>query len=154
MYAYINTLLVGDAGAADVLQDTNLDLWSRLDDFDFSRPFAPWAFGFAYRRVLVYRKAQCRSRLLFNDDVLQLVSDTYANRPADANKRLTALKSCLDTLHPTQSKLIHDRYMGRDSVKSLAARLGTTANQVSARLYRIRKLLAQCVESTVTREAR
>lgn len=29
MYAYICMLLMGDPGEADVLQDTNLDLWAR-----------------------------------------------------------------------------------------------------------------------------
>jgi RNA polymerase sigma-70 factor (ECF subfamily) len=154
LYAYINTLLFGESVAADVLQDTNLDLWSRLDHYDFSRPFVPWAFGFAYRRVLVYRKTQSRTRLMFNDDVLQLISETYVSRPADANKRLAALQHCLDKLHPTQGKLVRDRYMVGTSVNALASRLGTTANQISARLYRIRKALAQCVEGAVAKETR
>ncbi len=47
LYTYINTLLAGDFATADVLQDTNLDLWRRLEEFDFNRPFLPWAYGFA-----------------------------------------------------------------------------------------------------------
>jgi RNA polymerase sigma-70 factor, ECF subfamily len=48
LYTYINTLLVGDSAALDVLQDTNLDLWKRMEDYDFDRPFLPRAYGFAY----------------------------------------------------------------------------------------------------------
>ena len=40
LYTYINTLLVGQAAASDVLQDTNLDLWVRRENYDFQRPFA------------------------------------------------------------------------------------------------------------------
>ena len=58
LYAYINTLLVGDIATSDVLQDTNLDLWKRLDNYDFNRAFLPWAYGFAHQRVLAYRKTR------------------------------------------------------------------------------------------------
>jgi len=154
LYAYINTLLIGDSAAPDVLQDTNLDLWARLNDFDFGRPFLPWAYGFAYQRVLAYRKTQRRSRLVFSDEVVQLISDTYVNDPADADARLGALRSCLNKLDTQQKQLVRDRYVSRMTVKTLAARLGSTANQVSARLYRIRKTLAKCVESVLARELR
>jgi RNA polymerase sigma-70 factor (ECF subfamily) len=154
LYAYVNTLLIGDGAAPDVLQDTNLDLWARLDDFDFGRPFLPWAYAFAYQRVLAYRKTQRRSRLVFSDEVVQLISDTYVNDPADADARLGALRTCLNKLDPQQKQLVRDRYVARMSVKSLAARIGSTANQISARLYRIRKTLAKCVESVLARELR
>ena len=56
LFSYIDTLMAGDTATPDVLQDTNLALWSRLADFDFERPFLPWAFGFAYQRVLAWRR--------------------------------------------------------------------------------------------------
>lgn len=154
LYAYINTLLIGDVAASDVLQDTNLDLWARLNDFDFGRPFLPWAYGFAYHRVLAYRKTQRRSRLVFSDEVVQLISDTYVSDPADADSRLGALRLCLNKLDSQQKQLVRDRYVARMSVKTLAARLGSTANQVSARLYRIRKVLAKCVDTVLAKELR
>lgn len=154
LYAYINTLLIGDAAASDVLQDTNLDLWARLDDFDFGRPFLPWAYGFAFQRVLAFRKTKRRSRLVFSDEVVQLISDTYVSDPADADARLGALRTCLNKLDDRQKQLIRERYVAKLSVKTLAARLGSTANQISARLYRIRKILAKCVEGVLAKELR
>jgi RNA polymerase sigma-70 factor, ECF subfamily len=153
LYGYINTLLVGDIATADVLQDTNLDLWKRLGDFDFDRPFLPWAYGFAYQRVLAYRKTRSRSRLVFSEQVIQLISDAYVSDTIGADIRLAALQSCLEKLENKQSQLIRDRYIGRMSVKALAARLGNSAGQISARLYRIRRTLAKCVEATLSAEA-
>lgn len=152
LYAYINTLLVGQAAASDVLQDTNLDLWARLDDFDFKRPFLPWAYAFAYQRVLAFRKTQRRNRLVFNSEMIQLISDTYLTDAADKDRRVSALQACLDRLRPQERQLIRDRYTVKSSVNSLAARLECTANQISARLYRIRRALAKCVDATVARE--
>jgi RNA polymerase sigma-70 factor (ECF subfamily) len=154
LYTYINTLLVGDIATADVLQDTNLDLWKRLDGFDFDRPFLPWAYGFAYQRVLAYRKSRSRSRLVFSEQVVQLISDAYISDLVGADTRLSALQSCLDKLENNQSQLIRDRYVGKMSVKALASRIGSTAGQISARLYRIRRTLAKCVEITLAAETR
>jgi RNA polymerase sigma-70 factor (ECF subfamily) len=154
LFAYINTLLVGQTAASDVLQDTNLDLWARLDDFDFKRPFLPWAYAFAYQRVLAFRKTQRRSKLVFSDEIVQLISDTYVGGAADADQRVSALQTCLDRLPPRQRQLIRDRYAVTMSVNALAARLGCTANQISARLYRIRRALAKCVEAVMAKEMR
>jgi RNA polymerase sigma-70 factor (ECF subfamily) len=152
LYAYINTLLVGQATASDVLQDTNLDLWARLDDFDFKRPFLPWAYAFAYQRVLAHRKTQRRSKLVFSDEIVQLISDTYVNGAVDADQRVNALQMCVERLPPRQRQLIRDRYAVTMSVNALAARLGCSANQISARLYRIRRALAKCVDAVVVKE--
>lgn len=152
LYAYINTLLVGQAAASDVLQDTNLDLWARLGDFDFKRPFLPWAYAFAYQRVLAHRKTQRRSKLVFSDEIVQLISDTYVSGAADADQRVNALQTCLERLPPRQRQLIRDRYAVTMSVNALAAHLGCTANQISARLYRIRRALAKCVDAVLVKE--
>jgi RNA polymerase sigma-70 factor, ECF subfamily len=152
LYAYINTLLVGQAAAYDVLQDTNLDLWVRLDDYDFQRPFLPWGYAFAYQRVLAFRQKQRRNRLVFNDELIQLISDTYMKSATDADQRVSALQTCLERLPPRQRQLIRDRYATTMSVNALARSMGCSANQISARLYRIRRALAKCVEAVLTRE--
>jgi RNA polymerase sigma-70 factor, ECF subfamily len=85
--------------------------------------------------------------------MVQFISDAYISDLISADTRLAALQQCLDKLELNQSQLIRERYSGRVSVKALAARLGSTANQISARLYRIRRLLARCIESSLAREA-
>jgi len=35
--AYINTLLSGDSAVVDVLQDTNVDVWAKADEFEPDR---------------------------------------------------------------------------------------------------------------------
>jgi RNA polymerase sigma-70 factor, ECF subfamily len=154
LYAYINSLMIGHGGAADVLQDTNLDLWKNLAQYDFSRPFLPWALGFAYHAVLVFRRKHSRSRLVFSDETIRLISDAFRQDAAEADLRVAALRGCVEKLDPSGRQLIRERYMGRVPVKTIASQAGATANQISARLYRLRRLLARCVETTLAREAR
>jgi RNA polymerase sigma-70 factor, ECF subfamily len=153
LYTYINTLLLGDSAAADVMQDTNLDLWAHYSEFDFSRPFLPWAYTFAYHRVLAFRKSAGRSRLVFGDDVLEQIRQAYVKDETPADARLVALQSCLNKLNDAQRELIQHRYVERIPVQTLSQRFGGTANQISARLYRIRKILAKCIEARFLGEA-
>jgi RNA polymerase sigma-70 factor, ECF subfamily len=154
LHAYISTLMLGDPAAADVLQDTNIDLWSRAADFDFERPFLPWAFAFARQRVMAFRKSQSRSRLLFSDAAMARIDEECTRLAGEADSRLQALQNCLKKLNERQSYLIGERYHAKTSVKQLAARLGETAHNVASQLHRIRAALARCVDATLAAEER
>jgi RNA polymerase sigma-70 factor, ECF subfamily len=146
IYAYIATLLFGDSAAADVLQDTNLHLWAQAERYDFERPFLPWAFGFARQRVMAHRKTCSRSRLVFCESTLDLLSDHYQKASDTLDHRLGALQNCLKRLSAAQSDLIRERYVAKTPVQTIAVRMDDSAHNISSRLHRIRKILANCVE--------
>lgn len=123
IYAYISAALFGDSAAADVLQDTNLHLWAEAARYDFDRPFLPWAFGFARQRVLAYRKTCSRSRLVFSDKSLDLLSDHCLKASDTADDRLAALRKCLKRLGAAQAELIRERYMAKTPVQTIASRM-------------------------------
>jgi RNA polymerase sigma-70 factor (ECF subfamily) len=154
LYAYIAAMLLGDSAAADVLQDTNLELWAKVNEYDFDRPFLPWAFGFARQKVLVFRRTHSRSRLVFGDEAFDMIHETCIQFASEADDRLVALRNCLKKLDPQQAELIRERYVAMTSVRSIASRLGETAQNISSRLHRIRKTLARCVEVTLATEER
>lgn len=149
LYGYIATMLLGDSASADVLQDTNLDLWMRAGDFDFNRPFLPWAFGFARQKVLAFRRSHCRSRLVFCDEAMDMIDDACMELAAEADDRLVALRDCVKKLSTQQSELVRERYVAKTSVRMIAARLCDSAQNISSRLHRIRKLLGKCIESSL-----
>ncbi len=153
IYAYIASALFGDSAASDVLQDTNLSLWAQMDRYDFSRPFLPWAFGFARQQVMAYRKKCSRSRLLFCDESINLLTDHFLESSAHSDTRLAALEKCLKRLSPPQAELIHDRYSAKTPVQLIARRLEVPAHSVSSRLHRLRKILVTCVQQTIASEA-
>jgi RNA polymerase sigma-70 factor (ECF subfamily) len=154
LHGYIATMLMGDPSAADVLQETNLHLWARIEDYDFERPFLPWAFGFARHNVLAFRRSHCRSKLLFGEEVLSLIDSACMELADNADDRLLALDICLQKLNPQHAELIQSRYVTRTPVKLMAERMGETVQNISSRLHRIRKALAKCIESTMAAEGR
>jgi RNA polymerase sigma-70 factor, ECF subfamily len=152
LYAYIATMVLGDAAASDILQETNLQLWKQADEYDFDRPFLPWAFGFARQRVMAFRKTCSRSRLVFDDVTVSLIDDRVTSSVSEIEDRLSALQQCLKKLKSDQAELIRERYVNKTAVTTLAERLNTTAHNVSSQLHRIRKILAKCVEFTLLAE--
>ena len=154
IYAYIATLLFGDSAAADVLQETNLHLWAQADRYDFDRPFLPWAFGFARQRVMAYRKTCSRSRLVFCESTLDLLSDHIQKASDTIDDRLVALQNCLKRLNTAQAELIRERYMAKSPVQAIATRMNDSPHNISTRLHRIRRTLANCVEYALTSEER
>lgn len=151
LYGSIHTLLAGDAGVADVLQETNRVLWQKAEAYDATRPFLPWALSVARFEVLAHRKRQSRDRLVFDATLLEQIAEEY-DRQSAQDGALQALERCLQKLPAAQRELVDQRYAQGASVNDIAARQGRAANAVSATLYRIRSLLAQCLERSLMKE--
>jgi RNA polymerase sigma-70 factor (ECF subfamily) len=149
LYAYICSLLGETAGARDVLQETNLALWDKAQEYDPDRPFVPWAYKVAYLQVLAYRKRCSRSRLLFDEQLVSELAEQAASRDDDLDQRLEALGDCMGRLPGPRREMIDLRYLRGESVDAIAERLRKTPNVVAANLYRIRKALLECIESRI-----
>ncbi len=68
--------------------------------------------------------------------------------------RQAALERCLDKLPQKSRQLLELRYEEGASIASVAAAVESTAGAVRVMLFRIRNLLAECVQSSLAREAR
>ena len=158
LYAYICTLMGAAAPARDVLQETNLVLWDKAQEYDPARPFLPWAYRIAYLQVLAYRKRCARSRLVFDEELVSAVATEFARVDARQqedpmqDRRLEALDHCLGKLAAGGRSLIEERYRRGAPVEQIARRLRKAPNVVSASLYRIRKALHACIEARLAAE--
>ena len=136
----------------DVLQDTNIDLWSKADEFDSDRPFLPWAYRFAYFRVMAHRNMLSRSRLVFDDACVQRLAQQYERTDVDLDGRLAALNDCLEKLPANHKELIQQRYVQKIKVRVIAERLAEPANRVAVRLFAIRSALLDCMQNRASME--
>jgi len=153
LHAFILSMVWNPAEADDVLQETNLVLWEKSDEFDESRPFLPWAMRFAQLQAMAWLKRRQRQqdRLVFDDDLVKLLADEAAAEPA-FEARWHALASCLGKLRSEQRALIARRYEPEASVKEMAEAAGTTPKAVSDKLRRIRRALLDCIQQTLAEE--
>ena len=137
----------------DVLQETNLVLWRKRNEYDAAREFLPWACQVAKLQALAFlkrvRSPYCNA---LTDEILQQLAAQAVRDAEEHDGRVRILRQCLDKLTADQREIILRRYDDRTSVKSMAQNLGRSADAVSMRLYRIRKALLECIgraDSTV-----
>ena len=152
MYAFIVSLLGGANDADDVLQETNMKLCRRWSQYDREQPFLRWGYAFARFEVMAYRKSKQRSRLVLDNTLVATIAGELEESADTADSRLKLLEVCLKRLNARQRELIFARYGRGEAVRDIAVRLSRPENAVAALFYRLRKILAVCVQSLVGRE--
>ena len=80
LYACILSLLPDRVAANDVLQETNLTLWHKAEDFEPGTNFLAWATRIARYHVLNYRRKRQRDRLVFDEALFAELCDRQAAR--------------------------------------------------------------------------
>ena len=148
LFGYLVTLMGNLHDARDVLQETNLVLWRKLDDFEPGSDFGAWARKCAYYQALAFLRDRKRDRHLFDDDLLALFADeeSHYSAPDDDERRL-ALRDCLAQLPDRQRQLLSLRYQEEIPVRQLATDFGKKESAMKMALMRIREALHTCIES-------
>lgn len=146
LYGYVYSLLGDHARAADVVQETNLVLWRKIEEFKADKPFLPWAFAVARYQVLAHLRDHGRDKVLLDQSLIELVSPHAEQEAVNLESKQTALRSCLDKLPEQHRDLIRGFYFRSQSVNQLAEQLGKSVSAIKTALLRSRRQLAECVE--------
>ena len=59
----------------DVVQETNLVLWRKKDEFREDAPFMPWALAIARFQVLAHVRDQGRDKCLLDSELVAALSE-------------------------------------------------------------------------------
>lgn len=147
LFAYIRSLVYPWGNADDVLQEVNLVLWRKANEFDGRGKYLTWACRIAYLQVLAHRKKVNRERFVpFDEITLADLAGPLVEKVGEIDRRLAALRSCISTLPFDAQRLITMRYAKEGSVQNIATNTGRTPESIRVTLHRIRKALLACVE--------
>ena len=149
LYAYVLAILGDPDAVADVLQDTNVTLWRKANEFVEGTDFGAWARRVAYFEVLAYRERRSRERHVFDNELLREVADEAAQQTDAMDAELVTLQRCMERLSQLDRALVQARYAPGGSVKKLAQLRGKSPNAISLALHRIRNELADCIDRVV-----
>jgi len=152
LYAYLLSLTADPNAAEELLQQTNLVLLRNETEYQPGTNFRAWACGQAFYQMLSDRKTRGRSKLIFDDALLEMIAPVVEQHAEQHNERRLALRHCMQQLADDQRQLIEARYEG-GSVKQIAADAGRPAGSVSQSLYRIRQALKDCIKEKLNKEA-
>ena len=147
IYAYIRSLLYQRADADDVMQETSAVLWKKFGDFEKGTHFDRWAFRTAYHQVRYFRQKKAREgkRLLFSDNVLELLSDEAGEMRVTDDGTREALEHCVTKLDTDAQHLLALRYAPDATNRDVARHVGRSESAISRHLSRIYHSLMQCI---------
>lgn len=144
---FLRSLLPTAVDTDEVLQQTAIVIWRKFDQYDPETSFMKWACVIARFEALAYRRKMARDRLVFREEVMELMADEGARELETRNAEHEALESCLTALPEKQRKFVTLAYTPGVKVKELAKEAGSTAAAFYMRLKRIRHQLMKCIES-------
>lgn len=146
---FIRSLLPTWTDADDVLQQTALVIWRKFDLYDPETTFMKWACVIARFEALAYRRKMARDRLVFREDVFDLMANEGLEELDERKPEELALEQCLAALPEKQRSFVELAYTPGVKVKEMAEEAGSTAAAFYMRLKRIRQQLMLCVEKKI-----
>ena len=145
IFSYIYTLVPDRHHAEDLLQESSLVICEKFDEFELGTDFVAWACQIAWWRVRAAQQKFARSKVLFDQELLEAVAQTAAELSDEVSERHGALDLCLHKLPPRDHEMILLRYEPGCGGEEAARRAGRSMDSAYKALNRIRKLLFDCV---------
>lgn len=131
--------------ARDIVQNTAIALWKKIDRYNPAEPFAPWAFRFAALEAKEYLRKEARWRRFLDDEVIEMLALRRNEMSKELDERRIHLRECLRKLPDGQKSIVEGYYFKDHSVEELAELSGRTVDAVYKALQRIRAALMDCV---------
>ena len=154
IFLYILSLVPRPVDAEEILQETNLIVWTKSHQFQPGTNFRAWASQIAYYEVLKYRERKQRDKLHFNPELLEMIAAESLQQADLLDRRRQALADCLLKLRETDRALIQSRYSPDGEGPGIADQLGRPINSIYQSLSRIRKVLLECINRRLAAEVR
>jgi len=144
LYSYILCLLPNRTEAEDVLQETNLVLCRKSEEYDEAGNFQAWAFQIARYQVMAHMTKARRSKICFSNEMIESLADDATDQ-TQLKLSQKALQICYDELPAHMKDMAQLRFKEEASLKEICQKMSRPIGSVSATLHRIRKNLLQCV---------
>jgi RNA polymerase sigma-70 factor (ECF subfamily) len=155
IYAYILTIFPDRVAAQDILQESNLVLCRKLDEFEPGTHFKAWAFRIAYWQTMAHlKKIQRAGMVALDPDVIDLVALEAEEQLGDFEDRHDALRSCLQKLPAGDASILLAHYQRGESLAEISGRLGRSREALKQVMLRIRRTLRACIERQLASEPR
>lgn len=145
LYLFIMPLVSSAADAEEVLQETNVVIWSKWNQFQPGTNFVAWGRAIARLEVFRFRRKRSNRIHLLGDDVVELIASCVSEQKNDFDLWRDALAECVGKLRDKDRELIQRRYSAGCSGDDVAQQLGRPANSVYQSFGRIRRALMECV---------
>ena len=143
--AFVRSLIPNRQDADDLLQDTAVTLLEEFASYDPDRPFFAWALGVAKNKALHKRRAQARSRLVFEPAIVDTMTELIEERSSHLENMAHALRQCLQQVSGRQREILQLRYGDALKPREICERTRLAPATVRSMLSHIRAALHKCI---------
>lgn len=151
--AYIAGAVSLFADREDLLQQVAFTVARRFEEFDEGRPFLAWALWLAKSRIIDFYRSQGRRSQFLSDALLEKYAEALVERQEVIPARREALEHCLEKLPDRSRRLIRLKYQDGLKIDKIAEAIRSTPASVRVTLFRIRDVLADCIQRSLASEA-
>ena len=149
--AFIAAIMLQRADIDEVVQNTLVIAWKKLNDFRYKADlpedeFVRWLCAIARYEALSLLRKRDGKALPFNDSLLDQIVDMQLKDPGYWDQRKEALRICLDKLVASDRALVESVY-GGTSVVDVAKHFGKTRQAIYKSLRAIRRKLQLCIKT-------
>ena len=152
LLGFLRAMLGNNADAEDVLQRASLAIWRRFADFDPTQDFFAWASSFAFYEAKNFQRMAARSRLHFDDELMQRLAEERVPDLDQREARLAAMDRCIGELDEPSRELVREFYLRDAEIGQLAQRLGRAPQTLYNKLNILRRLLGDCMKRRLAQE--
>lgn len=153
IFRYVAALVPTTGDAQEIVQQTAVTLWEKFDDYDRSRPFAPWACRFALNVTRQWMSRRQRWKALLEGGLAEELALRREQLRSEFDERLLHLDECLQKLPEDQQSLIDGYYIRQLDVDTVAQQAQRTTAAVYKTLQRVRRQLRECIKRSLGEEA-
>jgi RNA polymerase sigma-70 factor (ECF subfamily) len=153
VHSYIMTMVRHSSIADDILQETNLVLWNKFDEYNPNMSFRAWACRIGYYQTLTYlNKERRRKKATFSEELLDTLAEETESLFNEYDERYTALTCCVGKLSEVDREILRHRYHVRMPLAEYAEIVGRSEGALKQALFRIRHTLRRCIRLTMSEQ--
>jgi RNA polymerase sigma-70 factor (ECF subfamily) len=150
--AFLRVQLPSWGDLDEVMQETGLVAWRKFATFDPATDFLKWVATIGRFEALKARRAKARDRLVFSDELCELLAEEAAAESETLEAQRRVLELCLGKLVAPQRELLTAAYEPGAKFHEVAARAGKSATAFYKIVQRLRAMLLECVQRELRTE--
>lgn len=150
--SFLRSLLSSWTDVDEVMQEASLTAWRKFDSFELNSNFLAWMAAIARFEALKHLRARSRERLVFSDEVIELIANEGAAEADVLERQRAALERCLERLGAPARELLQIAYRPGVKLHEAAAQSGKSVEAFYKTVQRLRSRLLECIQQETREE--
>lgn len=145
-------LIVNEADAEDILQDSFIKIYQHLNDFDIKLKFSSWAYRIVHNQAIsFYRKHKNQAKVSSSDEELwqfeQVASSQDLTEDLDSKIRQDQIKQVLEQLDEKYREVLVLKYLEEKDYQEISDILQKPIGTVGTLVHRAKQQFKKVTQS-------